>query len=574
MRADAYPFGMKIKNLTLCIVVSLLTSLVSAPSFAADKNKYLWPQEMNTMAQLQGPHLGYYVTIADDFTQGSGAAEANSFISVAGNLQPICTGFNDPICIGEINAGRGGWWSNIAFAPCKTKDQLTACIEAVRIKNSDGTYRDLTFKKVIPGNYWPADPAIGLPEGSAPSLWIDPKETNSNKGYLVAAAGALSANTNDSTVKNVSLTSFQSSISPYEMIAEPGTTGLDVISINGVRKLSAGFGPHCIWADIGECGVQSEFAPETRLQLVLHLPTLISTWLLGRMRDPEISVESISKNPDLSKDISRVTITADSVEIPLIAAKVDLAEMSEAQKKYFSDPKNNMGKPDFPNNLKGYDGIGTASSYDLAFEMYELFEKQWPKSAQLMFPRWSARSLMGNDQNFAQCANTTPGKFQGVVTTNASIYQGAPPVFNGESFDYKVAGVHRKTNGDVFQGSYDLILDSKFARCLYKFSAAPIKASVSITNADGNSNMATSTFTEKDGWMKLSVNGFTFSSPKITVKLSQEKVVVAPTPSPNPSPPATINPASIQKTITCVKGKVMEKIKAGAPKCPTGYKKK
>jgi hypothetical protein len=352
------------------------------------------------------------------------------------------------------------------------------------------------------------------------------------------------------------------------MIAEPGTTGFGVTTINGVRKLSGGFGPHCIWADKGECGVQTEFAPNTRLQLVLHLPTQISTWLLGRMRDPEISVESLSKNSDLSKDISRVSISADSVEIPLIAAKVDLADMSEAQKKYFRDPKNNLGKPEFPNNLKGYDGIGTASSYDLAFEMYDLFKNQWPKNAQLMFPRWSVRSLMGTTQNFAQCASTSPGKFQGVVTTNASIYQGSPPTFDGDSFDYKLAGVHQKTNGDVFQGSYDLVLDSKFARCLYKFSAAPIKASVSITNAEGSSNIATSTFTEKDGWMKLSANGFTFSAPKITVKLEQEKV------EPTPTPTATIKPVPVQKTITCVKGKVIKKVKAVAPKCPAGYKKK
>jgi hypothetical protein len=152
------------------------------------------------------------------------------------------------------------------------------------------------------------------------------------------------------------------------------------------------------------------------------------------------------------------------------------------------------------------------------------------------------------------------------VTTNASIYQGSPPTFDGNSFDYKLAGVHNKTNGDVFQGSYDLILDSKFARCLYKFSSAPIKASVSITNADGNSNIATSTFTEKNGWMKLSANGFTFSAPKITVKLEQEKVA--------PTPTATIKPAPIQKTFVCVKGKVTKKVTAVNPKCPAGYKKK
>ncbi len=560
---------MKIKNLAIIVsVIALISTLITTPSFAVDKDKYIWPLDLNLPGQSSGPHLGYGVSIVDDFTQGAFAMEANSFISVAGNMQPVCTGFKDPVCVEEVKAGRGGWWSNIAFAPCKSADQLSVCIEAVRIENKDGSYRDLTLKKVVPGNYWPADPTIGLPEGSAPSLWVDPQETNQNKGYLVAATSGMSPDAPGVEVKNLILTSFQSSISPYEMIAEPNTKGLSVGTQNGVRKFTGGAGPHCIWADTGECGVQSEFTPETRLQLVLHLPSQISSWLLGRMRDPEISVVSLAKNPNLLKDISRVTISADSVEIPMISAKVNLADVSAAQKKYFTDPEKNMGNPDFPNNLKGYVGQNTASSYDSAFEMYELFKNQWPKNAQLMYPRWSVRSLMGSTPEFFECANASPGKFQGVVTTNASIYQGAPPTFDGDSFDYKLAGVHNKTNGDVFQGSYDLILDSKFARCLYKFSSAPIKASVSITNADGNSNVATSTFTEKDGWMKLSANGFTFSTPKITVKLSQEKAVVTPTPS------ATSTPAAKKITITCVKGKTIKKVIAVAPKCPAGYKKK
>lgn len=554
----------------LAIGTTLLSTLFTVPSFAVDKDKYIWPLPINTPEQLRGPHLGYAVSIVDDFTQGAFAMEANSFISVAGNMQPLCTGFKDPICVGEINAGRGDWWSNIALAPCTNELQLSPCVEAVRIENKDGSYRTLRLKKVVPGNYWPADPAIELPEGSAPSLWIDPQEINQNKGYLVAATSALAVNSESSVVKKVSLISFQSSISPYEMILEPNTRGVEIRELDGIRKITGTAGPHCIWADTGECGVQSEFSPDTRLQLVLHLPTQTSTWLLGRMRDPEITVESLSKNPDLSKDISRVTIAADSVEIPMISAKVDLADVSPSQQKYFSDPLNNLGRPDFPNNQKGYVGSNTASSYELAFEKYELFKNQWPKNAQLMYPRWSVRSLMGSTPEFSRCANAAPGKFQGVVTTNASIYQGAPPTFDGDSFDYRVAGVHNKTNGEVFQGSYDLVLDSKFARCLYKFSSAPIKASVSITNADGNSNIATSTFTENDGWMKLSANGFTFSSPKITVKLSQEKVVGTPTPRPSVTP---TSPAK-KITITCVKGKVIKKVTAVAPKCPAGYKKK
>jgi hypothetical protein len=59
---------------------------------------------------------------------------------------------------------------------------------------------------------------------------------------------------------------------------------------------------------------------------------------------------------------------------------------------------------------------------------------------------------------------------------------------------------------------------------------------------------------EKNGWLYLSANGFSYSSPMIKVKLSQAK--------------------NQRYSIFCVKGKVTKKITAVNPKCPTGYKKK
>ena len=80
---------------------------------------------------------------------------------------------------------------------------------------------------------------------------------------------------------------------------------------------------------------------------------------------------------------------------------------------------------------------------------------------------------------------------------------------------------------------------------------------------------------EKNGWLYLSAKGFTFSSPTINVKLSQEKVVVVPTPTPTPSAVASVAPVAKKSvTITCAKGKTTKKVSGESPKCPTGYKKK
>jgi hypothetical protein len=114
-------------------------------------------------------------------------------------------------------------------------------------------------------------------------------------------------------------------------------------------------------------------------------------------------------------------------------------------------------------------------------------------------------------------------------------------------------------------------MSSAVARCIYKFTAAPISATVSITSENGEANTATTVINEKNGWLKLGAYGFTFSSPTVRVKLTQEAAAPAPTPSAS----ASATPVVAKKTsITCVKGKTTKKVTAVNPKCPTGYKKK
>jgi hypothetical protein len=87
---------------------------------------------------------------------------------------------------------------------------------------------------------------------------------------------------------------------------------------------------------------------------------------------------------------------------------------------------------------------------------------------------------------------------------------------------------------------------------------------------------------ESNGWLKMSAKGFSYSSPTIKVKLTQD--APAPTPSPSasvtPTPAATATPAPAaspvakKSTITCIKGKMTKTVTAVKPTCPTGYKKK
>jgi hypothetical protein len=137
------------------------------------------------------------------------------------------------------------------------------------------------------------------------------------------------------------------------------------------------------------------------------------------------------------------------------------------------------------------------------------------------------------------------------------MYNGVVPDFKGGQLVYKVAGLHYLPDGkSLVEGTYDLLMRSDVARCLYGFSKAPISATISVVGEGGENRVATTVVSEKDGWLKLAAYGFNFSSPTISVKLSQAAAPVKKT------------------TITCVKSKLTKKVTAVGPKCPSGYKKK
>jgi hypothetical protein len=110
------------------------------------------------------------------------------------------------------------------------------------------------------------------------------------------------------------------------------------------------------------------------------------------------------------------------------------------------------------------------------------------------------------------------------------------------------------------------------ARCLYKFSNAPISATIEVVSESGANQVATTTVNEKGGWLYLSAKNFTFSAPTVRVKLTQE----AEKPAVTPTPSASKAPIAVPKllTISCVKGKITKKVTATKPVCPAGYKKK
>ena len=146
------------------------------------------------------------------------------------------------------------------------------------------------------------------------------------------------------------------------------------------------------------------------------------------------------------------------------------------------------------------------------------------------------------------------GRVLGIVTTNSMVYDGFAPRFTRGFLDYRVAGLHFEADGKTeVIGSYDLVMRSDVARCLYRFTNAPVSATITITG-EGDKNIATTVVGERNGWLKLAAYGFTFSQKTIKVKLTQKRT-----------------------TITCVSTTTpvkTRKVTGFSPKCPSGFVKR
>ena len=560
---------------TTVILALILVGLISSPSSAApDLNKYAWPPSYTTDNYGQ-PLLGYSFTLVDDFMQNN-TGESFSFIRTS-TSQRWCKDFKDSQCTKELESG-GNFWTNQVLPPCANETDLINCIEAVNLINSDGSKEKLVMEKLIPGNTWPEEANPKVEAGSSASRWVRASETNSNKGFKVTVSGGLRLMmTSRTSVSSAQLSSFQASIEPYEKLNGNFTPPYAYEPPSGIRGFGGNSPNYCIWVDTNECGVLSEFPNSTKIELVLHLPTEVSGWLLGRVDQPAFNSQRIGASRVTGQGLSRVTLSANPVTIPLFSTKVDLANASTELNTYYQE--NKFCKEKLPACVGYFGGNVAGSSFDHAYKLFQYFEKSFKDTANIVVPRWSIKSLSMYGTSYDSCKSISPTQINGIVSTNSSIYQGSPPAFENDAFTYKVAGLHYLPNKEVFQGSYDLVLKSEFARCLYGFSKAPISATVEVTSADGTNSIVTKNFTEKNGWINLSINGFTFSQPTIKFKLTQDKAAVTPAPAPSAAPTVvpspTSKPESVRKsTITCIKGKTTKKVSAVNPKCPAGYKKK
>lgn len=445
-----------------------------------------------------------------------------------------CNNFSEDLC--DLS-DTTHWYSQFSVLPACTSQAQEDCVESLGITSSSAAGRNTKFERQIDGIKFAAEPDLGIMEGSTVSLWRD--EVN-NKAYAVNVRVSQYLNRQTGKFEPQSMSAI---VMPYRLqtgkygVPEPKT----IQNSKGSGKLGVGISniaQECVWNDTTGCGILQEFEGGSKAALTIRLSKKIGGWFMGRLASPNIS-------------ISKFSSTANKITVE--AAPVDVARMQAVVSRDNDIP--NLQQIWRSSGVMGSEWDGSAAFTEGygggAFSYLETFRPFTRDVAAGITNLWSFSTVAGAS-NYG-CLNDT-SRVMGIVTTNATVYDGGAPMFTGGQLTYKVAGLHYEPDGvKLNYGSYDLVLRSDAARCLYGFSKAPLRASISVVSENGVKSTATTVVSESDGWLKLSAKGFTFSDKTIKVKLSQTKKVTS---------------------ITCTKGKVKKVVKGLAPKCPAGYKRK
>jgi hypothetical protein len=472
-----------------------------------------------------------------------------------------CTSYSDPNCSTANNV-----WYNAVLDICKSEADSNCISGVTAIK--DGKEIKGTFSQSYPevNQYvYKGDASLNIPDGGLPSLWkFDGLSHQGGDQFMVFPRFFHNGNWYNGEKVNLAPTQFDAGIFAVSKLSGPKYDSFFIKSgkadelgkatwWNGAKDGCQSTGPQ------GECAVSWPLPKDVRFRLEIRSSIPLTSFMHGRLLDPDIKISNDAAGRQL------FSIEAGSVSVPVLNTWTKNTDMPKELYDYLY-AMNNWGGFYVYNDGQGNsrDNVQLLTNFDnydaAAFREYLLWLPIAKDASIGSKSMWVARTLSSGEIESAgskvkNCISSAKN-LTGMVTTNAGMYISGPPSFNSatQSLDYKVAAPHYDNNGKENIGTYNLVLSSEAARCIYGFTKAPISATVSIVSSDGTAQVATTLVREKDGWLYLSAAGYGYSSPTVRVSLTQAKAK--------------------KTTITCVKGKVSKKVSAVNPKCPAGYKKK
>lgn len=472
----------------------------------------------------------------------------------------------------EMSAQRRVGYYETILGPC-TESNKISCIESLVATNKNGDKLvgkvDDSFRSYNPQGF-AGNREFGLPSSGNSFIYEIPQMPHAGgTKYLVVAKVESRKLINEVKFSDVLFQAAIFAVSLENGKYQPNITPTDLTFeiINGQPKVQdvpriGKYHPHinkCVQQSQTQCAVPHPLPLDTTFSVTANIDAKIQGWFHGRFSDASATLNEL---PNRS---TQIQVSGKPVVVPMIGKYVKRSEMTRELVDYYTAAPKPLGGvgackdfDDKPNCLRQQLTFGEGAMREFLLWLPVMEDRAISAPTQ-----WSVRAIPKtflSSSTGAACYADNPS-VSGVVTTNATSYIALPPTFNASTrtLDYRVAAPHYLPNGKEFLGTYDLLIDSKVARCIYGFTDAPIQASVSILSADGAERATTTSVRERNGWLELSAKGFTFSNPVLRVKLTQAK-------------PLTQAKKIVPKRITCVKGSSLKVITAKS--CPKGYRQK
>lgn len=466
-----------------------------------------------------------------------------------------------------------GYSFKAVLGPCSSSVTVD-CIESVNSISTAGAATAGVFKEYFPAsapNAFTGSPSEGVPDGKTPSMWTFanlPHAFGSDYQVTVEVTGMKQ---NGDALKplrslfvNITPVSvFQTTCNPQfngtciDDYYEDSSSGTTKVKFRGVAADQDG-GYRCHnWGENAKCALKHAFPANARFGIKLRLSTTPSGWLHGRMKNPKADITR-------ADNVTTVSLEADPVKVPAVSTGAQWASLPAAVQQWYTDNCPNTCGTRIPNSLSNTDltqrnAIANPSAYSAAaFSQLKLWTEFIKDKATAVPSIWNVRTLDGSEmQRAPKCIKEGSG-VTGIVATNSTLYAEGPPEFDTttSSLNYKVASPHYEKNGTTeFKGTYDLVLRSDIAKCLYGFDDASSTAKVEVTEDGGTAKTATTSMSVADGWFKFGAAGFTFSAPTVKVTLikpaaATPPVIATPIAAPAPTPAFVVPTLKKGKTRT------------------------
>jgi hypothetical protein len=379
------------------------------------------------------------------------------------------------------------------FFPVCSRSYNAWCISNFSYTEKDQTNSKLIFISYLNDSRIEGDPKLNIIAGTSPSIWKSEEDGNYYLLKIFVTSG-------------MDLRQSKRVLKPYQIL----TSISSIKNINDVQQKSMD-GSHylleCPQNKSQKCVAIQNISDKRRFNLRFVIPEIDAAWVFGRLDLPLVSKKSIGVNRN------EISITAGTLFVPEYKSKITRESILKAMETYNPVQNGIISGLTLSNQLLA---AQHADFHTLDFWL-ENTENRSTGAANY----WNFRTISLRDEGggyWDSCNSIS--SFSGLLTTNATVYDGFTPEYTNSYLEYQIGAPHYLSDGSVFEGKYYLNLRADLAKCLYGIKNKSARASIRITYSDKLPKIETESLKNSNGWYNLKVDGINFSSPKIKIKLS------------------------------------------------------